>query len=197
MFSVYDKSGLVDFAREIEKRGIEVVATSGTFKTLRGAGLSSLRKVSEVTGFPEILDGKVKTVHPQIMAGILALRDNEEHMRQLKKLGIRPFDMVVCNLYPFPERVQRKTDLESALNSIDIGGPNLIRAAAKNFKHVAVVVNPQKYDDIIKELSQKGNISLNTRLSLAKEAFSLTTEYDSAIQRFLKKEIKKSLPCQQ
>lgn len=189
LISVYDKSGIVDFTRELEKLGMEIIATNGTFKILEESGICSVKKVSDTTQFPEMLDGRVKTEHPKIMGGILALRENEEHVNELKRFGISPIDIVVCNLYPFIKTFKLGVDLRSSFNSIDVGGPNMIRAAAKNFKNVVVIVSPRRYDQIINELSQKGNINMETRLSLAIEAFKMTASYDMTISKFLENKL--------
>jgi phosphoribosylaminoimidazolecarboxamide formyltransferase/IMP cyclohydrolase len=187
LISVYDKSGIVDFARKLEKLGIEMIATSGTFKILKEARIESLKKVSSITRFPEILEGRLKTEHPNLMGGILALRENEEHMTELKKLGIDPVDIVVCNLKPFDGSVKSGVNFESALESIDVGGPNMIRAAAKNFKNVIVVVTPYRYNQILREIDQSGDVSAETRRVLAVEAFRETARYESAIYNFLER----------
>jgi phosphoribosylaminoimidazolecarboxamide formyltransferase/IMP cyclohydrolase len=187
LISVYNKTGIVDFSRDLCKLEIEIIATSGTLEILKKGGIQSVKHVSSVTKFPEILDGRVKTEHPQLIGGILALRDNEEQMNELEKLGIKPVDMVVCNLYPFEKLTNRGVDFKVALENIDIGGPNLIRAAAKNFEHVVIIVNPNRYDQVLQELKKKGDVSTETRFTLAIEAFKDTARYDSAIYRFLKK----------
>jgi len=152
IISVSDKTGLLDFARGLINHGVEILSTGGTAKVLKSSGIS-VREVSDYTGFPEILDGRVKTLHPLIYGGLLALRDHPEHMEQLKKHKIEPIDMVVVNLYPFDRVIQKKNvALEEALENIDIGGPAMLRAAAKNYKNVAVVCNPNRYSDILKEL---------------------------------------------
>ena len=189
LISVYDKTGIVDFARELNRIDIEIVATDGTYRTLREGGIESARSIIGVTGSPEILDGRVKTEHPRLMGGILALRDSKQHMDELKRQGIEPIDMVVCNLYPFEKAVSQGADLRSALDNIDIGGPNMIRAAAKNLQNVVVVVSPDRYDQIIKELDMKGAVSVATRLESAIEAFKLTARYDRAIQTFLERQV--------
>jgi phosphoribosylaminoimidazolecarboxamide formyltransferase/IMP cyclohydrolase len=189
LISVHDKSGIVDFAREIQKLGIEIIATSGTYRVMKEAGIGFIEKVSDVTEFPEILEGRLKTEHPKIIGGILALKDKEEHMKELKRLGIKPVDMVVCDLHQFDGTVNQGVDLKSALDSIDVGGPNMIRAAAKNLENVVVIVNPCKYDLVIRELSKEGDIRTKTRLLLAKEAFKLMVRYDLAIQKFFEKKL--------
>ena len=187
LISVWDKEGIVDFARGLNKLGIEIIATGGTTKKLKDAGIPAI-PVSDIIDFPEILGGRVKSMHPVIQAGILALRDNKKHMEQLKKHNIKPIDMVVSNLYPFSEVIKKKTDLKEVLEFIDIGGPSMIRAAAKNFKYVVVVTNPKQYDKVLDEL-KKGDVSKETRAKLAIEAFKLTAEYDATIDEFLQKHI--------
>ncbi|HYP53529.1 MAG TPA: hypothetical protein VEQ42_08310, partial [Pyrinomonadaceae bacterium] len=186
LLSVSDKTGLVDFARALRGFGVELLSTGGTAKALREAGLD-VRDVSEVTGFPEMLDGRVKTLHPRIHGGILAVRDNPEHVRALAEHGIGPIDMVVVNLYPFEETVAREgVTLEEAVEQIDIGGPSMVRSAAKNFRDVAVVTSPVIYPRIFEELTRTGgSLSLGTRSQLALEAFTHTSMYDNAIARYL------------
>ncbi len=187
LLSVYDKTGIVEFAKELNKLGIEIIATSGTLETLKKDGVQSVKYLSDVTQFPEILGGRVKTGHPKIMAGILALRDKKEHMNELGRLEIGPVDMVVCNLYPFEESINLGVDLKSALESIDIGGPNIIRAAAKNFENVIIIVKPNRYDQVLHELKKNGDVSIETRSILAMEAFRETARYDLMIYKFLEK----------
>lgn len=189
LISVYDKTGIVDFARELNKLGIEIIATDGTMKILKKGRIQFAKHVSDVTEFPEILDGRVKTEHPKLIGGILALRNKKEHMKELEKLGIKPIDMVVCNLYPFEKMINQGADLKTALENIDIGGPNIIRAAAKNFENVVVIVNPNRYGQILQELKKKGDVSTETRSILAAEAFKETARYDSIIYKFLEKTI--------
>lgn len=189
LISVSDKRGIVEFAKELERLGVEIISTGGTAKTLADSGVN-VTKVSDVTGFPEILDGRVKTLNPIIHGGILAVRGNEQHMKQLKELNIKPIDMVVINLYPFKDTILKEgVTFEEAIENIDIGGPTMIRAAAKNFQDVVVVINPDKYEEIVKELSDKGNISKETRLELALEVFEYTSFYDGLITNYLKKQI--------
>lgn len=187
LISVCDKAGIVDFVRKLDKREIEIIATNGTLKILRKGGIRFVTHVSDITEFPEILGGRVKTGHPTLIGGILALRDRKEHMDEIERLGIRTIDMVVCNLYPFEKLISRKVDLSSALENIDIGGPNLIRAAAKNFENVVVIANPNRYDQVLQELETKEDISFKTRAILATEAFKETARYDYAICKFLEK----------
>ena len=185
LISVYDKTGIIDFARELDKMGIKIISTSETLETLENAGIRSVKHVSEITGFPEILEGRVKTEHPKLIGGILALRDRKEHMKDLEKHGIETIDLVVCNMYPFEKVTARRAGMKAALENIDIGGPNMIRAAAKNFKNVIVIVKPYRYGQILSEYKKKGIISAKTRKALAVEAFKETAKYDSVIQRFL------------
>jgi len=186
LISVYDKTGIVDFARELDKMRIEIISTGGTYETLKKAGIKSVKNVYEVTGFPEILEGRVKTEHPKLMGGILALRDKEEHMKDLERYDIEAIDWVVCNLYPFEKVTANGADMKTALENIDVGGPNMIRAAAKNFENVVVVVKPSRYNQILSEYKKNGTVTAETRKALAVEAFKETAKYDSVIHRFLK-----------
>jgi phosphoribosylaminoimidazolecarboxamide formyltransferase / IMP cyclohydrolase len=185
LISVSDKTGLVEFARALKGFGVEIISTGGTAKTLRDAGIE-VRDVSEVTGFPEMMDGRIKTLHPRIHGALLSVRDNPEHIKAMSEHGIEPIDMVVINLYPFEETIARKNvTLEEAIEQIDIGGPAMIRSAAKNFRSVAIVVSPEGYDEIISELGrQSGALALDTREDLASSAFVLTSAYDSAISQY-------------
>jgi phosphoribosylaminoimidazolecarboxamide formyltransferase/IMP cyclohydrolase len=187
LISVYNKTGIVNFAEELSKLGIEIIATGGTLKALKEGGILPVKHVSDVTEFPEILEGRVKTEHPKLIGGILALRKKKEHLEDLARFRIEPIDMVVCNLYPFEKLTTEGADLKTALENIDIGGPNMIRAAAKNFENVVVVVNPQRYDQILREIKKQGDVSPRTRRVLAVEAFKQTSKYDTAIFKFLEK----------
>ena len=181
ILSVWDKTGVVEFARELSGMGAELVSTGGTLKALREMGLRA-RSVADLTGFPEILDGRVKTLHPVLHGGILARRDTKEHMEELEKRGIRRIDLVAVNLYPFEATVNKPgCTLEEAVENIDIGGPSMLRAAAKNHEGVVVVCNPARYPAIIEELKKTGGVSLRTRRSLAAEVFRHTAAYDAAI----------------
>ncbi len=185
LLSVSDKRGLVDFARGLTELGVEIVSTGGTAAELEGEGIPT-RSVESYTGFPEILDGRVKTLHPRIHAGLLAVRSSEEHVDTLNEHEIEPIDLVCVNLYPF-ERVSSKRGVEPAevIENIDVGGPTLIRAAAKNHDFAAVVVSPESYDAVLEELRQsEGRLSDRTRESLALEAFAYTARYDTAISRW-------------
>ncbi|MGH9660004.1 MAG: bifunctional phosphoribosylaminoimidazolecarboxamide formyltransferase/IMP cyclohydrolase, partial [Bryobacteraceae bacterium] len=182
LFSVTDKTGVAGFARVLAQFGAELISTGGTAAALREAGLQ-VRDVAEVTGFPEMLDGRVKTMHPKITGGILARRDMPGHMGALAQHGIPAIDMVVVNLYPF-EKVAARADatMEELIENIDIGGPTMIRSAAKNFRDVAVVVSPDDYEALAEELrAAGGGLSEETRWRLAKKAFRATADYDRAI----------------
>src|SRR5437868_3830927 len=158
LVAVANKSGVVAFGRALVERGVELVSTGNTARTLDDAGVP-VTAVAEVTGFPELLDGRVKTLHPRIHAGILADRRKPEHVRQLEEHGIRPFDLVVVNLYPFRETVASGASPDEIVEQIDIGGPALVRAAAKNFESVGVVVSPDRYEEVVGELREKGELS--------------------------------------
>ena len=183
-----DKTGIVDFARKLEELGYEVVSTGGTARTLTENGVS-VTGISEVTGFPECLDGRVKTLHPAVHAGILAMRSNPEHMAQLQELGITPIDVVAINLYPFKQTILKEgVTLEEAIENIDIGGPTMIRAAAKNWQDVAVIVDPSDYDAVIEGL-KNGDLSLETKFRLAAKVFEHTAAYDALISSYLRKQM--------
>ncbi len=187
LVSVHDKSGVVEFARGLASLGVEILSTGGTAKLLRDSGVK-VRDVSEVTGFPEMLDGRVKTLHPKIHGGILARRDMPEHLAQLKAQGIEPIDLVAINLYPFEQTVARpETRLAEAIEQIDIGGPTLIRAAAKNWESVSVLTEPSQYGEVLDELKRSGGkLSQETRFRLAREAFRRTAQYDAGIAAYLR-----------
>jgi len=184
LISVYDKKGIVEFAQELAALDYEIISTGGTYKLLQEAGIK-VKKVSEITGFPEILEGRVKTLHPKIHGGILA-KGTKEHMEQLQEHGIEPIDIVVVNLYPFEETISKPgVTLDEALENIDIGGPTMVRASAKNYPRLTVVVNPDRYADTIKMLKDKGEATLEFRKQLAAEAFAHTAKYDSMITGYL------------
>jgi phosphoribosylaminoimidazolecarboxamide formyltransferase/IMP cyclohydrolase len=188
IISVSDKSGVVDLARGLKELGIEIFSTGGTKKSLEAAGVK-IHSISELTGFPEILDGRVKTLHPAVHGGILARRDLPQHLSQLAQNRIELIDMVVVNLYPFVETVTRaEVSLDEALENIDIGGPSMIRSAAKNFPSVLVVVDPGDYDAILQKLRQ-GNIDLGYRKRLAQKAFQYVALYDTAIAQYFNEEL--------
>ncbi|TDT62320.1 bifunctional phosphoribosylaminoimidazolecarboxamide formyltransferase/IMP cyclohydrolase [Fonticella tunisiensis] len=184
LISVYNKDKVLDLAKFLLDMEVEIISTGGTYKYLRENGIDVI-EVSEVTGFEEILDGRVKTLHPSIHAGILAIRDKEDHMEVIKGKGIRPIDMVVVNLYPFFDKVNEKISFEEKVEFIDIGGPTMIRAAAKNFKDVVVLTDVNDYDRIISELKKSGDVDYNTRKYLAGKVFNLMSAYDAAISSFL------------
>ena len=186
LISVSDKAGIVDFARELKNLGVEIISTGGTARALRDAGLD-VRDVSDVTGFPEMMDGRVKTLHPKIHGGLLGVRDNEEHQAAMREHGIEPIDMVVVNLYPFEETIVREgVTLEEAIEQIDIGGPAMIRSAAKNFRDVAVVSSPQSYRGVVAEMGRHaGQLSFSTRAGLSASAFARTAKYDALVVAYL------------
>ncbi|MCR2033038.1 bifunctional phosphoribosylaminoimidazolecarboxamide formyltransferase/IMP cyclohydrolase [Anaerofustis stercorihominis] len=189
LISVSDKTGIVDVARELEEMGVEIISTGGTKKTLEEEGIKVI-SVEDVTGFPECLNGRVKTLHPGVMAGLLAKRDNEEHMQHLFDLSIEPIDMIIVNLYPFKNTILREgCTFEEAIENIDIGGPTMLRAAAKNFQDVAVVIDPSDYDVVLGELREKGEVSYDTKLNLAKKVFMSTSYYDTLIASYLREQV--------
>lgn len=183
LLSVTNKTGIVEFARGLSALGVEIISTGGTFRLLKESGIAPLREVAEVTQFPEMLDGRVKTLHPVIAAGILAIRSNPEHMRALAEHGIAPIELVVVNLYEFGKVAAKKDALiEELIENIDIGGPTMIRAAAKNWQDVAVVTSPADYEPVLEELrNNAGTLGRETRWKLAKQAFALTAAYDRAV----------------
>ncbi len=186
LVSLSDKGGAVDFVRSLVEMGVEVISTGGTARALREAGIS-VKDVSEVTGFPEMMDGRVKTLHPKIHGAFLALRDNEEHLASMKEHGIEPIDMVVINLYPFEKTIEKEDVLlEEAVENIDIGGPAMIRSASKNWRDVAVVTDTRLYPEVIEEMrANDGSLSLETRARLAALAYTRTASYDLAISSYL------------
>jgi len=187
LISVSDKAGAADFAGGLSKLGYEIISTGGTARLLEEAGIK-VTEVSDVTGFPEMMDGRVKTLHPKIHGAILAQRDNKTHMEEARREGISPIDIVAVNLYPFEETVKKEgVTLEEAVEQIDIGGPALIRASAKNYKHVVIVTDPADYPRVLGELEEKGEVSMKTRERLALKAFERTADYDSAIEAYLSK----------
>lgn len=191
LISVSDKTGIVEFAKVLQDNGIEIISTGGTKRVLEEAGIS-VKQVSDITGFPEILDGRVKTLHPLIHGGLLAIRDNVSHQAQMQKFKITPIDLVVVNLYPFKETISKPdVKLADAIENIDIGGPTMIRAAAKNFQYVTVVVNPERYKQIAKEITEAKQTQGRLRMELAQEAFKHTSEYDDAIQKYFAEQLQK------
>lgn len=189
LLSVSDKTGLVEFAKGLGRLGINIMSTGGTAKLLREHGVE-VQDVSEYTGFPEMMDGRLKTLHPKVHGGILALRNDKGHVKSMKEHGIKPIDLMVVNLYPFEKTVQdENVDLKVAIENIDIGGPTMIRSAAKNHKFVAVVVDPNDYNTVLHELNDKKEISEDTKQRLALKAFRRTADYDAAIDTFLSKRL--------
>ena len=186
LISVSDKTGIIDFARELKSFNVEIISTGGTAKALRDAGID-VRDISDVTGFPEMMDGRVKTLHPRVHGGLLALRDNPDHVRAMREHGIEPIEMVVVNLYPFAATISRTgVTREDEIEQIDIGGPAMIRSAAKNNSDVAVVVDPAQYPALIDELHQHaGSLSIPTLQRLAAEAFQHTAQYDATVSSYL------------
>jgi phosphoribosylaminoimidazolecarboxamide formyltransferase/IMP cyclohydrolase len=194
LLSVSDKTGLIDFANALAARGVELVSTGGTAKAIAAAGLK-VRDVSELTGFPEMMDGRVKTLHPKVHGGLLAIRDNAEHAQAMKAHGIAPIDLLVVNLYPFEATVDNGAGFEQCIENIDIGGPAMIRAAAKNHGDVAVVVEPQDYQSVLDELAaNKGATTLTLRRRLAAKAYARTATYDAAISNWFARELKTDAP---
>ncbi len=188
LLGVADRTGLVDFARGLRECGVDIIATDGTRRALAEAGIEATA-VSDVTGFPEMLDGRVKTLHPAIHAGILARRELPEHMAKLDEHGFTAIDIVVISLYPFVETVARGADAATTIENIDIGGPTMIRAAAKNSASVAVLVSPSQYNEVLDELRAQGSLSQPTRDRLAARAFAHTAAYDTAVAAYLAEQL--------
>lgn len=186
IMSVTDKSGIVEFAKALEKFNVQVLSTGGTARALREGGIG-VTDISDYTGFPEMMDGRVKTLHPKVHGGLLGLRDNPDHVKVMKEHGIENIDLVVVNLYQFEKTVEKEgVTLEEAIENIDIGGPSMLRSSAKNFRDVTVVVDPSDYKAVLKEMEElDGETSLKTRFSLAKKVYNLTHQYDGAISRYL------------
>lgn len=185
LISVSDKSGIVEFASELAKQGVELISTGGTYSLLQEKGVPVIN-ISEVTSFPEIMDGRVKTLHPAVHSGLLAVRDNVEHQEQMKKLGLDYIDLVVVNLYPFAETIAKPdVTYEDAIENIDIGGPTMLRSAAKNHAFVTVVVDAADYGQVLEEVSSTGDTALETRKRLAAKVFRHTAAYDSLIANYL------------
>ena len=189
LLSVSDKTGIVELGKFLSNNGVEIISTGGTMKALREAGVP-VTYVSDVTGFPEIMDGRVKTLNPKIHGAILAVRSNPEHMEALAEHNITPIDLVVVNLYHFRETIAKPGVTEAeAIENIDIGGPAMVRASAKNFKDVVIVTYPRRYAQLMEMLDKDGDIDQHTRKELAFEAFSHTAEYDTMISEYLKKQL--------
>ena len=186
IISVSDKTGIIDLAKRLSDLGIEIISTGGTAKVLVEAGIP-VTGVSSITGFPECLDGRVKTLHPAVHAGILAVRNNAKHMNQINELGIQPIDFVVINLYPFKQTILKENvDLQEAIENIDIGGPTMLRAAAKNYQDVVVLVDPADYHQVLTELETNKQVSISTKFRLAAKVFEHTAHYDALIAEYAK-----------
>lgn len=189
LISVSDKTGIVDLAKDLESMGVEIISTGGTAKTLSDAGIKVIN-ISDITGFPECLDGRVKTLHPKVHGGLLAMRSNEDHMKQIKELEIEPIDIVIINLYPFKQTILKgNVDLEEAIENIDIGGPTMLRAAAKNYQDVVVIVDPRDYKMVLDEVKASKEISVKTKFKLAYKVFEHTSHYDTLIAKYLRDKI--------
>ncbi len=188
IISVTDKTGISEFAASIADLGVDILSTGGTARVIREAGIS-VTDISAYTGFPEMMDGRVKTLHPMVHGGLLGLRDNPDHVKMMETHGIKPIDLVVVNLYQFEQAVAKEgVTLEEAIENIDIGGPSMLRSSAKNFRYVTVIVDPADYSPVLEEMRQSnGETTLKTRFRLAKKVFRLTHEYDGAITRYLEK----------
>ncbi|MBO4815869.1 MAG: bifunctional phosphoribosylaminoimidazolecarboxamide formyltransferase/IMP cyclohydrolase [Clostridia bacterium] len=195
LISVSDKTGIVEFAKELEAMGVEIISTGGTYKKLVEEGVKAI-EISELTGFPECLNGRVKTLHPKVHAGILAMRSNSEHMKQLKELDVDTIDFVVVNLYPFKQTILKDNVTRAeAVENIDIGGPTMLRSAAKNYQDVTVITDPADYEKVLKELKENKEVSLDTKFYLMNKVFEHTASYDAMICNYLKHERKdESLP---
>ena len=188
LISVSDKTGIVKFAEELEKLGIEIISTGGTFRKLRDEGINAI-EVSDLTGFPECLDGRVKTLHPKVHAGILAIRNNQNHMNQLNKLNIDTIDFVIVNLYPFKQTILKEgVTRQEAIENIDIGGPTMLRSAAKNYQDITVITDPDDYEKILNELKEYNKVSLDTKFYLMQKVFEHTANYDAMIYNYIKNE---------
>ena len=190
LISLSDKSGAVEFARKLALFDVEFLSTGGTAKILREAGLS-IKDVSDYTGFPEMLDGRVKTLHPKIHGGLLGLRSNPDHVKTMKEHGIENIDMVVVNLYPFKQTIEKPgCTFEDAIENIDIGGPTMLRSAAKNFESVTVIIDPADYGTVLADMEKNnGEVTRETNLRLAARVFETTSAYDRMITDYLKKQI--------
>jgi len=186
IISVTDKTGIVNFAQALSKFHVEILSTGGTAKALRQGGVL-VTDISAYTGFPEMMDGRVKTLHPKVHGGLLGLRDNPDHVKVMAEHGIKGIDLVVVNLYQFEKTIAKEgVTLEEAIENIDIGGPSMLRSAAKNFKDVTVIVDPDDYAGVLREMDgSTGETLLSTRFRLARKVFRLTHEYDGAISRYL------------
>lgn len=194
LISVSDKEGIVEFAKELVKNSYEIISTGGTKKILDESGIKTIA-IDEVTNFPEMLDGRVKTLHPFVHAGLLSLRDNKEHVKQIQEHNINYIDLVVVNLYPFKQTILKEgTTLEEAIENIDIGGPSMLRSAAKNYRSVTVVTDKEDYANVIDEINSKGDTTLETRERLAAKVFRTTAYYDSLIANYLSEKVGEQFP---
>lgn len=189
LISVFDKTGIVEFAKALDSMGWEIISTGGTSKKLKEEGIK-VQDISDLTKFPECFDGRVKTLHPNVEGGILAIRDNEKHKQQMTDLGIEPIDMVVCNLYPFKQTILKEgVSHEEIIENIDIGGPTMIRAAAKNYKFVTVITDPEDYQTVVEELKTQGDTSEATKEMLAAKVFIHTSHYDALIADYFSEKL--------
>lgn len=185
LISVTDKTGIVEFATSLDSLGVEILSTGGTARAIRDGGIKVL-DISEYTGFPEMMDGRVKTLHPKVHGGLLGRRDNQQDIQMMKMHGIKSIDLVVVNLYQFEKAVTKEgCTLEEAVENIDIGGPSMLRSAAKNFRYVTVIVDPRDYPKVLEEITESGETTLETRFELAKKVFNHTWRYDKAISDYL------------
>lgn len=190
LISVSDKTGIVEFAKELEAIGIQIISTGGTYNKLKESGVAAI-EISELTGFPECLDGRVKTLHPKVHAGILAMRSKSEHMKQLESLGVDTIDFVIVNLYPFKQTILKDGATRAeCVENIDIGGPTMLRSAAKNYQDVTVITDPKDYEIVLNELKQNGTVSLDTKFYLMNKVFEHTSNYDAMICNYIKSERK-------
>ncbi|MBR3696973.1 MAG: bifunctional phosphoribosylaminoimidazolecarboxamide formyltransferase/IMP cyclohydrolase [Clostridia bacterium] len=190
LISVSDKTGIVEFAKELNNLGIEIISTGGTYKKLKEEGIDAI-EISDLTGFPECLNGRVKTLHPKVHAGILAIRSNQNHMKQLSDLGIDTIDFVIVNLYPFKATIMKENvTREECIENIDIGGPTMLRSAAKNYQDVAVITDPDDYSKVLDELKTNKQVSLDTKFYLMQKVFEHTANYDSMIFNYIKEQRK-------
>lgn len=194
LISVFDKTGIVDFAKSLDSLGWQIISTGGTSKKLKEEGIQ-VQDISDLTRFPECFDGRVKTLHPNVEGGILAIRDNENHQKQMSELGVEPIDIVVCNLYPFKQTVLKPgVSHEEIIENIDIGGPTMIRAAAKNYKFVTVITDPEDYPKVIEELQTNGETSASTKEMLAAKVFIHTAHYDALIANYFSERLEIASP---
>jgi len=183
LLSVFDKTGMEDFAKELARLGVELVSTGGTHKLIAGTG-AAVRDISDLTGFPEMMDGRVKTLHPKVHGGLLAVRDNPTHKAAMEAHGIGPIDLVVVNLYPFEATIAKSASYDETIENIDIGGPAMIRSAAKNHAYVAVVVDPNDYEPVLEAMRLEGGVPYEMRQRLAAKAYARTAAYDSVISNW-------------